>query len=385
MKPLSNRSGRVTGKGAFDIVDRARAFEAQGVDMIHLEVGEPDFDTPEHIVAAGVWGLQNGRTRYTPVNGTPEMRGAIADYVLRTRGAAISPANILIAPGVKSALYFTLMALVDPGDEVLMPDPGFPGYQEITRIAGGKPVMFSLRAENGFQPNPAEMASLITERTKCILLNSPGNPTGTINDSSCLQQIAELAQRHDLWIVSDEIYAQLYYTAEFPPSIYSLPGAAERTILLDGLSKPYAMTGWRLGFGIFPEPLVAPIARLMANSHSCVPLFVQDAGIAALTGPQDCVTAMRETYRQRRDGVLQAVATMPQLSATRPDGAFYVMLGMTNGRDASELCDDLLQSGVALLPCRGMGENGRQYMRLALTKPEERLQEALRRMKKILL
>jgi aspartate/methionine/tyrosine aminotransferase len=371
------------GKGAFDIVERARALEAQGVDMIHLEVGEPDFATPEHIVAAGVWGMQNGRTTYTSASGTAEMRGAIANYVERTRGTAVSPANILIAPGVKAALYYTLIALVDPGDEVLMPDPGFPGYQEITRIAGGIPVMFPLRPENEFQPDVAEIESLITARTKCILLNSPGNPSGTINGRSHLEAIAQLAQQHDLWIVSDEIYAQLYYTAEFPPSIYSLPGMAERTILLDGLSKPYAMTGWRLGFGIFPEPMVAPVTKLMVNSHTCVPLFIQDAGMAALKGSQACVTMMREAYRQRRDMVLRELSTMPQLSFVRPVGAFYVMLGTTNGRNVSDLCDEFLQAGVALLPCKGMGDNGRHYMRFALTKPAERLQEALMRMKSL--
>ena len=392
MKPLTKRSQRVTGMGAFDIWRKAQALVEQGVDVVRLELGEPDFDTPQHIVAAGVRAMRNGRTRYTSSAGTPELRRAIADYVRRTRetatsassAQAVAPHNILIAPGVKSVLFFSLMALVELGDEVLMPDPGYPGYQEIARIAGGTPVMFPLRAENGFQPDVAEIESLITEQTKCILLNSPGNPTGTINGRSRLQQIAELAQRHDLWIISDEIYAQLHYTAEFPTSIYSLPNMAERTILLDGLSKPYAMTGWRLGFGVFPEPLIAPISKLMTNNHSCVPLFVQDAGLAALNGPQACVVNMREAYRQRRDGVVATLATMPQLTYVKPDGAFYVTLGAANGRNPSQLCDDFLQAGVALLPCTGMGVNGRHYMRMALTQPQERLDEALKRMKRVL-
>ena len=384
MKPLTKRSQRVTGMGAFDIWHRAQALVEQGVDVVRLELGEPDFTTPEHIVEAGVRAIRNGRTRYTSSAGTVELREAIADYVGKTRQTAVSPANILIAPGVKSVLFFTLMTLVELGDEVLMPDPGYPGYQEITRIAGGTPVMFPLRAENGFQPNVAEIESLITEQTKCILLNSPGNPTGTINGRSRLQQIAELARRHDLWIISDEIYAQLYYTAEFPPSIYSLPNVAERTILLDGLSKPYAMTGWRLGFGVFPEPLIAPISKLMTNNHSCVPLFVQDAGLAALNGPQACVVNMRDTYRQRRDGVVSTLAAMPSLTYVKPDGAFYVTLGVANGRNPSDQCDDFLQAGVALLPCSGMGVNGRHYIRMSLTQPEARLGEALQRMKRIL-
>ncbi len=389
MKPITARSQRVASMGAFGIWLKAQQLAEQGVDIIRLEVGEPDFDTPTHIVEAGVRAMQNGRTRYNYSTGISELRQAMTDYVTRTRQTAVSPTNILVAPGVKAMLFYALLALVEEGDEVLMPDPGFPGYIEITNITGGTPIPYTLLAENDYQPDPDEIASLITERTKCILLTSPGNPTGMIADQPRLERIAELALQHDLWVLSDEIYAQLYYTPDFPPSIFSLPEMAKRTILLDGMSKPYAMTGWRCGFGVFPEPLVDPVNKLMVNSHTCLPLFVQDAAIAALNGPQECVTEMREAYRQRRDMIVAELATMPQLSYVKPNGAFYVMLGVNNGRSASDrsasdLCNDFLQAGVSLLPCAGMGEYGKNFIRMAFTKPADQLQEAIRRMKTVL-
>ena len=378
---LSSRSLRISEAGAFQVLARARELEAQGVDIIHLEIGELDFDTPAHIVEAGVASLRNGRTRYGPTEGTASLREAIADYVNRTRGTAVPPQHVIATPGVKGAIYFAIMGLIEAGDEVIVPDPGFPAYGAITRFAGGIPVPLPLRAENRFHPDLDELRSLLSQCTKMLIFSNPGNPTGAIFPMEILEAIAEMALEHNLWIVSDEIYAQLHFTESFPPSIFAIPGMAERTILMDGLSKAYAMTGWRLGFGIFPEPMTGPVLAMMLNDHSCLPLFVQDAGEAALRGPQDCVVAFRDELRVRRDLVVDAFNRIPGIGCSNPEGAFYVMLDISNlgGITASAFTDQLLVEGVSLLPGSILGQHGEGQVRLAYTVARNQLEIALAR------
>jgi len=381
--PVAKRVSRLTGAGAIQALARAQELEAQGLDVIHLEIGELDLDTPAHVVEAGVAALRDGRTRYGPTVGTAELREAVADYVTETRGTAVSPRHVLVTPGVKGAIYFTIMALIEAGDEVIVPDPGFPAYPTIIRFAGGVPISMPLRAGSGFQPDPDELRSLVSPRTKMIILNSPGNPTGAILTGPHLAAIAEIAQQHDLWIVSDEIYAQLYFTSAPPPSIFALPGLAQRTILMDGFSKAYAMTGWRLGFGIFPEPLLQPITSMMVNTHSCQPLFVQDAGVAALRGPQDSVAGLRDELRWRRDKVVSELNKIPSISCPTPDAAFYAMMDITglNGPTAAEVTESLLEKGVSLLSGSMLGDYGHGHLRLAYTVARDRLETALGRIR----
>lgn len=378
---VASRVSRLTSGGAIQALARAQELEAQGLDVIHLEIGELDIDTPAHIVEAGVAGLRDGRTRYGPTAGTADLRHAIADYVNGTRGTAVSPGSVLVTPGVKGAIHFSIMALIEEGDEVILPDPGFPAYAAIVRYAGGVPIPLPLRANNGFQPDPVELRSLLSRRTKMIILNSPGNPTGAILTERHLATIAEIAQRHDLWLISDEIYSQLYFTPSPPPSIFTLPGMAQRTILMDGFSKAYAMTGWRLGFGIFPESLLQPISSLMVNTHSCLPLFVQDAGVAALRGPQDSLVGLREELRWRRDKVVSALNQIPSISCPTPEAAFYAMIDISHldGMTGTEVAERLLEVGVSLLPGSLLGDHGRNQIRLAYTVGGERLETALSR------
>ena len=378
---LANRSLRISGAGAIQALARARELEAQGADIIHLEIGELDFDTPAHIVEAGVASLRDGRTRYAPTEGTPSLREAIADYVNRTRGTAVSPQHVIATPGVKGAIYFAIMGLIEAGDEVIVPDPGFPAYGAIASFAGGIPVPLPLRAKNSFHPDLDELRSLLSPSAKILVLNNPGNPTGAIFPMEILEAIAEMALEHNLWIVSDEIYAQLHFTEPFPASIFAIPGMAERTILMDGFSKAYAMTGWRLGFGIFPEPMTGPVLSMMVNDHSCLPLFVQDAGEAALRGPQDCVAAFRDELRLRRDLVVDAFNQIPGIGCSNPEGAFYVMMDIRNlgGVTAAAFTDQLLAEGVSLLPGSILGQHGEGQVRLAYTVARDQLEIALAR------
>ncbi len=377
----AGRSSRISGVGAFQALARARELEAQGADVIHLEIGELDFDTPPHIVEAGVASLHNGRTRYGPTEGTPSLREAIAHYVGTTRGTIVSPQHVVVTPGVKGAIFFTIMGLIEEGDEVIVPDPGFPAYGAITRFVGGVPVPLPLRPENGFHPDPDEVRSLLSPRTKMLILNSPGNPTGAILPVEMLESIAKVSLEHNLWVVSDEIYAQLHFAESVPPSILTIPGMADRTILMDGFSKAYAMTGWRIGFGIFPESIVGPVCSMMVNDHSCLPLFVQDAGEAALRGPQDCVAVFRDELRLRRDLVVDALERMDGIGCSNPQGAFYIMMDISDlgGITAAQFTDELLTEGVALLPGTVLGQHGEGQVRLALTVPTSQLALALTR------
>jgi aspartate aminotransferase len=288
---LAERMSRLGTETAFEVLARAKALEAQGREIIHLEIGEPDFDTPAHIKAAAVRALEEGWTHYTPAAGIPALREAIADYIRRTRGIPVGPEHVVVVPGGKPIMFFAILALVEEGDEVIYPNPGFPIYESMIRFVGARPVPLRLRMENEFRVDVEELARLITPRTRMLILNSPANPTGGVLTREDLEAIAELCLKHDLVVLSDEIYSRILYEGEHI-SIASFPGMLERTIILDGFSKTYAMTGWRLGYGVMPEPLAEAVTRLMINSNSCTAAFTQIAGIAALTGPQDEVDRM---------------------------------------------------------------------------------------------
>lgn len=381
--PLAARALRIPGEGAIETLSRALELEARGLDIIHLEIGEPDFPTPEHIVEAGIAAIRAGRTRYGPAPGTPDLRAAIAEQVAATRGMPVDPARVLVGPGGKPIIFFTILALVEPGDEVILPNPGFPAYAGTVEFVGGSPVSLPLQAENGFQVDIDALRGLVTERTKLLILNSPANPTGGVLSLPELEAIAELALSRNLWVLSDEIYAQLYYGPTPPPSIAALPGMAERTVLLDGFSKTYAMTGWRLGYGVFPAPLVQPVTNMFINGHTCVPLFVQDAGKAALHGSQDCVAAMRAEYQARRDLVIENLNAIPGVLCARPAGAFYALpkitgLGVTSARSFANM---LLEAGVAVLPGTDFGSYGEGYLRISYATAREKLVEGLRRIR----
>ncbi len=385
-RPIAHRAATIPGEGAVDTLRQALALEAQGVDMIHLEIGQPDFPTPAHIVEAGIASLKAGRTTYGSAPGTPEMREAVADYLKETRGLSFaSPEQVMIAPGGKPVIFHTITALVEPGDEVILPDPGFPTYAAVTQFAGATPISLPLRAATDFRIEVDELKSLITDRTKLIILNSPSNPTGGVIDQPTLEAIAELALQHNLWVLSDEIYSQLYYDDAPPPSIAAIPGMAERTVVLDGFSKSYSMTGWRLGYGHYPKPMLTAINNIIINNVTCTPLFVQDAGVAALRGSQDCILEMSAAYKKRRDVVVQALNEMPGVTCSNPAGAFYAMPDIS-GLDVPStrhFVKQLLEAGVAILPGEDFGEHGTPYLRISYGTAEEKVAEGLARMRRV--
>ncbi|MEM7113482.1 MAG: pyridoxal phosphate-dependent aminotransferase [Chloroflexota bacterium] len=385
---LTQRVQRLTKrKGAIWALEKAQALEAQGRRIIHLEIGEPDFATPEHIIEAGVRAMRNGRSRYGAPLGTSELRTAVAKTVSATRETAVSPDRVIITPGSKAAIYFGMMALIEKGDEVIVPNPGFPAYASITNMTGGTAVSWDFSGENGFRPDVDLLRTLITPRTKMIALNSPGNPTGVVFSRSEIEQIAAVALENDLYVLADEIYMQLHYGEMLPASILSIPGMAERTIVIDGFSKTYAMTGWRLGYGVFPQALVNPIQRMIVNDHTCVPQFIQDAGVVALTGSQACVTEMREAYRARRDLVVSAFNQMPGVQCHLPGGAFYAMpsikgLPVDNVLDFLEML--IQEAGVSMIPATSFGSQGAGYLRVAYANSLANLGEAMEKITAVL-
>ena len=380
--PQSQRSLRVSGEGAIHALVQARELEEQGMDIIHLEAGELDLDTPTHILQAAVDSLRNGQTRYSSPQGTQSLREEIARYINTTRSTTTSPHNVVVTPGVKGAIFFAIMALIEPNDEVIVPDPGFPSYEAITKFAGGIPVPWFQTMDHNFVYDIDQLRSIVNNKTKMIVLNNPNNPTGTIMSRQILESISEIAMEHNLWILSDEIYSQLYFNKTFPPSIFSIPGMAERTILMDGFSKAYAMTGWRLGFGIFPNPMVKPVCSIMLNDHSCLPEFVQDAGTAALKGSQACVDTLREELRSRRDLVVNSINAIPHISCFEPAGALYVMIDISQlgGISSQQFAERLLLEGVSLLPGTMLSKNGNNYIRLAYTTNQSNLTTAMHRL-----
>jgi len=378
---LAERMSRLGTESAFDVLARARALEAQGRDIIHLEIGEPDFDTPAHIVEAGVEALRSGETHYTPAAGIPELRGAIADYISRTRGIDAGPDRVVVTPGGKPIIFFTILALAGPGDEIIYPDPGFPIYESVINFAGARAVPLRLREEHDFGFAAAELESLVSERTRLVIVNSPHNPTGGIVGDAALRKLAGLADKHDFMILSDEIYSRMLYD-DTHASIASLPGMLDRTIILDGFSKTYAMTGWRLGYGVMPEFLAEQVTRLVINCNSCTPAFSQRAAIAALTGPQEAVDEMVKEFRRRRDAMVQGLNEVPGITCRMPAGAFYVFPNITGlGRSSDEIADLLLnEAGVALLAGTAFGQAGEGYLRLSYAASLANIEEALGRL-----
>jgi aspartate/methionine/tyrosine aminotransferase len=382
---LAERMSRLGTETAFEVLARAKALEAQGREIIHLEIGEPDFDTPAHIKAAAVRALEEGWTHYTPAAGIPALREAIADYIRRTRGIPVGPENVVVVPGGKPIMFFAILALVEEGDEVIYPNPGFPIYESMIRFVGARPVPLRLRMENEFRVDVEELARLITPRTRMLILNSPANPTGGVLTREDLEAIAELCLKHDLVVLSDEIYSRILYEGEHI-SIASFPGMLERTIILDGFSKTYAMTGWRLGYGVMPEPLAEAVTRLMINSNSCTAAFTQIAGIAALTGPQDEVDRMVAAFRERREVMVEGLNRLPGFRCLKPKGAFYAFPNIEGtGMSSRELAHYLLEeAGVAVLSGTAFGEYGEGFLRLSFANSIENIQKALERIEKAL-
>ncbi len=366
---------------AFEVLARARALEALGREVIHLEIGEPDFDTPRHIVDAGVTALQDGYTHYGPGPGFPDLRQSVADYVARTRGVELDPSRVIITPGAKPIMTFTIMALVDPGDEVIYPNPGFPIYESMIRFVGGKPVPMPLREERQFRFDPDEFLSLVSDRTRLIILNSPHNPTGGVLTARDLEVIAGVARERDLPVLADEIYGRIIYEGAFH-SIAALPEMLDRTIILDGWSKTWAMTGWRLGFGVFPSELVQHVERLISNSVSCTASFAQVAAKAALEGPQDDVDDMLAELRGRRDVIVAGLNRLPGVRCLTPQGAFYAFPNISGtGLSSRELADRLLQeAGVAVLSGTAFGQYGQGYLRFSYANSLPNIEKALQRM-----
>jgi aspartate aminotransferase len=377
---LADSLARLGTETAFSVLARARELERQGREIIHLEIGEPDFDTPVHVRDAAAAALAAGETHYCPSAGIPELRDEAARYLARTRGVDVDPANVLVGTGAKPFLFFGILATCNPGDEVVYPDPGFPIYESAIRWAGATPVPLPLLEERDFAFDLADLESRLSPRTKLVILNSPQNPTGGALSPEETAAAATLLAGSGAWILSDEVYSQMVYDGAFA-SVASHPGLLERTILLDGLSKTYAMTGWRCGFAAVPEPLVDPLVRFFVNSTSCVPPFVQLAGVRALSGPQDEPRAMVEEFRARRELVVAGLNALPGVSCRMPRGAFYAFPNVSGvPLDADELADRLLQeAGVAVLAGSAFGDHGRDNLRISYANSRENLALALER------
>lgn len=380
--PFAERVTHLAPEGAYHMLAQAQALEAEGREIIHLEIGQPDVPTFENVAQAGVQAIQAGHTRYNPPAGIPALRQAIAEDVGRRRGIEVQPSQVVVGPGAKPALFFPTLALVRPGDEVIYPDPGFPTYAAMIGVAGGVPVPVPLCEENDFAFDLATFDRLVSDRTRLVILNSPSNPTGGVLSVEVLEHIADAARRHDAWVISDEIYARLAFESAPPPSIASLPGMQERTVICDGFSKTYAMTGWRLGFGIMPEPLAERVALLLTHSIGCTATFTQHAGLEALTGPQEQVETVVAEYRRRRDALVAGLNNIPGVRCRTPQGAFYAFPNVTAfGRTSDWLANYLLQEGgVAVLPGRAFGKGGEGYLRLCFANSMENIQAALERM-----
>ncbi|HLB93330.1 MAG TPA: pyridoxal phosphate-dependent aminotransferase [Terriglobales bacterium] len=377
---LAGRMSRLGTETAFEVLGRARALEKQGKDIVHLEIGEPDFDTPANVIEAGVEALRHGWTHYGPAAGLPELRQTIADYVSRTRNVPVSSEEVVVVPGGKPIIFFAMLALVDEGDEVIYPNPGFPIYESMVNYSGGKAIPIPLREERDFSVDVRELASLINDRTRLIILNSPHNPTGGVLTKKDVLQIAGAIGDRNIMVLSDEIYSRLQYEGEHF-SIMSVPGFKERTILLDGFSKTYAMTGWRLGYGVMRTDLALQIARLATNSTSCTASFTQMAGIEALRGDQSSVDKMSSEFRRRRDAFVAGLNKIRGFSCRLPKGAFYAFPNITQtGWTSKKLADALLdQAGVACLSGTAFGEFGEGYLRFSVANSLENLNKALKR------
>jgi len=377
---LAKRMARLGTETAFEVLVKARALEAKGRDIVHLEIGEPDFDTPANIIEAGSDALHNGFTHYGPSAGLPPLREAIAQYVSQTRGVNVTPEEVVVVPGGKPIIFFSILALVEQGDEVIYPNPGFPIYESMIEFLGAKAVPIQLREEMDFRFDVNELAGLINDRTKLIILNSPQNPTGGVFEKKDVEDIAHAIGDRNIMILTDEIYSRLIFEGEHH-SIMSLDGMKDRCILLDGFSKTYAMTGWRMGYGVMRADLAAHIARLMTNSNSCTASFTQIAGVEAIQGPQDAVTAMCEKFRERRDVMVKGLNQIKGFSCLSPKGAFYVFPNIKEtGWPSKKLADTLLEeSGVAALSGTAFGRFGEGYLRFSVANSIENIEKALER------
>jgi aspartate aminotransferase len=375
---LADRMARLGTESAFEVLARARAMEDAGRKIIHLEIGEPDFPTAPHIVEAAVEALRAGHTHYVPAPGIPPLRQAVAAFLERTGRMRVSPDRVVVTPGAKPIMFFTILALTGEGDEVLYPDPGFPMYESITSFAGAVPVPVPLRERNGFRVDTDELERLITDRSKLLIINSPHNPCGSALTRQDCEAIADIAQRHDLTVLTDEVYWAIRYGHQHA-SVLDVDGMADRTILLDGWSKTFAMTGWRLGFGVFPPALVEPITRLTINSVSCTSAFSQYAAIAALEGPWDPVDQMVAEFRRRRDFIVAGLNDLPGVSCLEPQGAFYVFPNITEtGQTSADLQARLLKdAGVAALSGTAFGPCGEGFLRFSYANSVENIRLAL--------
>jgi aspartate/methionine/tyrosine aminotransferase len=378
---LASRMSSIGTETAFEAAARARALEATGRSVIHLEIGEPDFDTPDDVREAAKRALDEGLTHYPPFAGLPALRSAIAEDVTERRRIDVDPANVFVTVGGKGVMVYAILALVDPGDEVIVPDPGYPIYESLTRFVGGTPVPIPIRMERDFRLDVDELSSLITPKTKLVVINSPANPTGGVLTRADIERIADLAQRHDLIVLSDEIYSRILYDGAEHVSMASIPGMADRTILLDGFSKTYAMTGWRLGYAVVPPWLAQAYGTLIINTISGAAAFAQAGAIEALTGTQRPVQAMVEEFRARRDLVVEGLNGIPGVECRTPQGAFYVFPSIAGtGYDGATLADRLLhEAGVCVLAGTSFGSEGRQHIRISYANSRENLSEAVRR------
>lgn len=377
---LAKRMSRLGTETAFVVLARAKELEATGKDVVHLEIGEPDFNTPGNIVEAAVRALRDGYTHYGPAAGLPDVRRVFAEHIARDRGIDVGPQNVVVTPGGKPIIYFPLTALVDPEDEVIYPNPGFPIYESVINFLGATAVPLPLLEEKNFTFSVEDLESRITKKTKLLILNSPQNPTGGVLSGADLDRIAQLAVQHDFWVLSDEIYSKIVYDGRHE-SIATRPGMLERTIILEGHSKTYAMTGWRLGYGIMPKELADAVAKLQTNCTSCTASFTQIAGAAALTGPQEEAKGMVEEFRARRDLLVDGLNEIEGITCLRPRGAFYVFpnikaLGMTS-KEAETLL--LEKHGVAALAGTSFGRFGEGYLRFSYANSQQNLRKALQR------
>jgi aspartate aminotransferase len=373
------RTSHLKPEGAYQVLARAQALEASGQEIIHLEIGQPDFDTFTNISLAGIRAITEGQTRYTPPIGMKSLREVIAENAGKLRGLQFDPDQVVVSPGAKPNLFFPALALIEPGDEVIYPNPGFPTYEAMIRVAGGVPVPVPLKEENNFSFDLEAFHRLVNERTKLVILNSPSNPTGGVMPLDDLKEIAAAAQKFDFWVMSDEIYGRIAYDNAVVPSIASLPGMLERTIIVDGFSKTYAMTGWRLGYGIMPKSLAQVVQLLLTHSVGCTAHFVQIAGIEALTGPQGPVDAVVAEYQTRRNAIVAGLNAIPGVTCQRPQGAFYVFPNIKSfGLTSTKMADLILEkAGVAVLPGSSFGEYGEGYLRLVYSNSIENIHRAI--------
>ena len=378
---FAERVNHLAPEGAYQVLAQAQAMEAEGREIIHLEIGQPDVPTFENVAQAGIRAIQQGHTRYNPPAGLLALRQAIAEDASRRLGIEVRPSQVVVGPGAKPALFFPTLALVRPGDEVIYPDPEFPTYSAMIGVAGGVSVPVPLREEEDFAFDLEIFDRSVSDRTRLIVLNSPSNPTGGVLPMAMLEHIADVAQRHDIWVLSDEIYSRITFDGVSVPSIASLPGMAERTVICDGFSKTYAMTGWRLGFGIMPELLAERVALLLTHSIGCTATFTQYAGLEALTGPQGQVEAVVAEYQRRRDVLVAGLNAIPGVQCRVPQGALYTFPNITAfDRTSAWLANYLLEeAGVAVLPGSAFGAAGEGYLRLCFANSMQNIQSALER------